>query len=99
MTLQSNRRDFIKQGSAAALSLALFPSFKRKVAPSDKLRVAHIGVNGMGTNHLNWFANLPEVDVVGLCDLDQTHLDKALNTLQKSTRTPPRRPTPIFATS
>ncbi len=83
MTHQTNRRDFLKQGSAAALSLALFPSLKRKVAPSDRVRVAHIGVNGMGTNHLNWFANLPDVEVVGLCDLDQTHLDKALGTLQK----------------
>ncbi|MFD2932777.1 Gfo/Idh/MocA family oxidoreductase [Spirosoma flavum] len=82
MTLQSNRRNFLKQGSAAALSLALFPSLKRKVAPSDRVRVAHIGLNGMGTNHLNWFAKLPEVEVVGLCDLDETHLGKALSTLQ-----------------
>ncbi|MCY7356896.1 MAG: Gfo/Idh/MocA family oxidoreductase [Rudanella sp.] len=83
-----NRREFLQQSSAAALSLAVFPSLKRRVAPSgvapsDKLRVAHIGVNGMGTNHLNWFAKLPEVDIVGLCDVDETHLAKALDTLRK----------------
>lgn len=83
-TYQPTRRDFIKQGSAAALSLAMFPSLTRKVAPSDRVRVAHIGLNGMGTNHLNWFANLPEVEVVGLCDVDETHLAKALDTLKKT---------------
>ncbi|TAE30817.1 MAG: gfo/Idh/MocA family oxidoreductase [Cytophagales bacterium] len=78
-----NRRHFLQQAGAAAASLALFPSLTRRVAPSDKVRVAHIGVNGMGTNHLNWFAKLPEVDIVGLCDVDETHLAKALDTLKK----------------
>jgi hypothetical protein len=56
-----NRRDFMRQTSLAALGLAFTPTFARKVAPSDRLRVAHIGINGMGTQHLKWFANLPEV--------------------------------------
>jgi predicted dehydrogenase len=37
----------------------------------------------MGTNHLNWFAKLPDVEVVGLCDVDETHVNKALGVLQK----------------
>ncbi|QJW88664.1 Gfo/Idh/MocA family oxidoreductase [Spirosoma taeanense] len=82
MTAPLNRREFLKQSSAAALGLTILPGLKRKVAPSDRLRVAHIGLNGMGTNHLNWFANLPEVEVVGLCDVDETHLNKALATLR-----------------
>lgn len=77
-----NRRDFIRQSSSAALGLALFPTLTKKVAPSDRLRVAHIGINGMGTAHLKWFANLPEVEVVGLCDLDKDHLAKAQKVLQ-----------------
>ena len=83
MTGPLNRRDFLKTSSAGVMGLALLPGMTRKVAPSDRLRVAHIGLNGMGTNHLNWFANLPEVEVVGLCDVDETHLNKALGALQK----------------
>ncbi|WKN32272.1 Gfo/Idh/MocA family oxidoreductase [Porifericola rhodea] len=71
------RRKFIRQSSLGALGLSMFP-FNKKVAPSDKLRVAHIGVGGMGMAHLNWFANLPEVDVVAICDVDNLHLSKGL---------------------
>lgn len=80
-----NRRQFLQQTGAAAASFALFPSLTQRVrvAPSDKVRVAHIGVNGMGTNHLNWFAKLPEVDIVALCDVDETHLAKAMDALKK----------------
>jgi predicted dehydrogenase len=76
-----NRRNFLKQTSAAALSFAYIPNFLSKPKPSDKLRVAHIGLGGMGTQHLKWFAALPEVDVVSLCDVDSEHLAKAQKVL------------------
>jgi predicted dehydrogenase len=77
-----NRRHFLRQSTAAALGLTVLPSFAKKIAPSDRVRVAHIGLGGMGTSHLNWFADLPEVEIVGLCDVDSDHLAKALKTLQ-----------------
>lgn len=89
MQNQLNRRNFIRQSSFAAFGLAIAPTFLKKVAPSDRLRVAHIGINGMGTQHLKWFAALPEVEVVGLCDLDKDHLAKAqklLTELQPNTK-------------
>jgi predicted dehydrogenase len=78
-----NRRKFITQGSAAAFSMAFLPAMAKTVAPSDKLRIAHIGLGGMGNNHMNWFAAIPEVDIVALCDLDQDHLNSTLASLQK----------------
>jgi predicted dehydrogenase len=81
MSKSINRRLFLKQGGAAALSFAIIPGFA-KIAPSDKLRIAHIGLGGMGNNHMKWFAKIPEVDIVGLCDLDKTHLDSTMKTLQ-----------------
>lgn len=77
-----NRRLFLKQTGTAALGMMVLPSFARTIAPSDKLRIAHIGVGGMGNNHMKWFAALPEVDIVALCDVDQGHLDTTLKTLQ-----------------
>lgn len=81
MSNQLNRRQFIKQSSAAAVGLGFWPGAFRKVAPSDKLRVAHIGLGGMGIQHLKWFANLPEVEIAALCDVDQGHLANAQKTL------------------
>ena len=35
-----------------------------KPAPSDRLRIAHIGLGGMGNQHMEWFAALPDVEIV-----------------------------------
>lgn len=75
------RRQFIKQSGLTALGFAFLPSFARTVAPSDRLRMAIVGLGGMGNQHLKWFAALPDVEVVALCDVDKDHLDSALKTL------------------
>ena len=77
-----NRRDFLRQSSAAALAFTYIPNFLSRTPASDRLRVAHIGVGGMGNNHLNWFSALPEVEVVALCDVDSEHLNKSLESLK-----------------
>ena len=66
----------------AALGLTIAPSLKR-IAPSDKLRIAHIGLGGMGNQHMKWFAGLPEVDIVALCDVDEHHLKDTKNKLKE----------------
>lgn len=81
MALPLSRRQFLKQSSIGALGMTILPEGLRKIAPSDKLRVAHIGLGGMGTQHLKWFANLPEVEIAALCDVDETHLAAAQKTL------------------
>lgn len=82
MSTAIDRRLFLKQGGAAALGFALLPGFTRKATASDRLRVAIIGVGNMGNNHIKWFAALPEVEVVALCDVDENHLNTSLKTLQ-----------------
>lgn len=81
MTQKIDRRSFLKQSALATAGFAILPSFI-KAAPSDKVRIAHIGLGGMGNNHLEWFAKLPEVDIVALCDVDQDHLNGTFKTLQ-----------------
>ncbi|HMJ68883.1 MAG TPA: Gfo/Idh/MocA family oxidoreductase [Cyclobacteriaceae bacterium] len=82
MTNKINRREFIKASSVAAFGFTILPSFL-KGAPSDKVRVAHIGLGGMGNEHMNWFARLPQVDIVALCDLDEEHLNGTFKKLQE----------------
>lgn len=76
-----NRRLFLKQGGTAALGWMLLPGFARKAAASDRVRIGIVGVGSMGNNHLRWFAALPDVEVVALCDVDSQHLEGSLNTL------------------
>ena len=56
----------------------MLPPMLRKVAASDRLRIAHIGLGGMGNAHMKWFAAIPEVEIVALCDVDQLHLDSTM---------------------
>lgn len=77
-----SRRQFLKSSSLAALGMTLAPSLKA-FAPSDKLRIAHIGLGGMGNSHMKWFANIPEVDIVALCDVDARHLRDTHNKLKE----------------
>ncbi len=83
MSQSIDRRDFIRKSALATLGLTFLPHLISKAAPSDKLRIAHIGVNGMGNNHMNWFAALPDVDIVALCDVDKDHLNKTLGILKE----------------
>ncbi len=83
MSHQVTRRKFIRTAGLGAAGFAILPSLYSKAAPSDKLRVAHIGLGGMGNAHMKWFANLPEVDIVALCDVDKNHLGNTLKSLQQ----------------
>jgi predicted dehydrogenase len=61
--------------AAAAMPSALH-GLPRIVAPSDRLNVAAIGINGMGWADLTALLKLPEVQCVALCDVDKNVLDK-----------------------
>jgi len=74
--MSNSRRLFLKKSAAGAFSFSILPSTWNRVAASDKLRVAHIGLGGMGNNHMGWFAALPEVEIVALCDVDSMHLEE-----------------------
>lgn len=77
---KTSRRKFIQQASLASLGLAAYtlPSFARnpiKISANDKINVGVIGVNGMGWSDLTSFMKIPEVNVVGLCDVDDNVLN------------------------
>ena len=88
----SSRRKFIRNATLAAgggiigsaLNNQTFAYFKNKVAPSDQLNIAAIGVNGMGWNDLSAALKVPGVNVVGLCDIDSNVLDKRFTDLSKA---------------
>lgn len=73
-----NRRSFLQTTTLAGLTAPfMLPSGLRAAAPNSKLNHASIGVGGMGWNDLNSFIKHPRLQVVALCDVDASHLDKA----------------------
>ena len=77
------RRDFIKKTRLGLAGFTLLTTMPSKVVASDRIRIAHIGIGGMGRNHIQWFSDLPEVEIVALCDLDEDHLASGLKLTQK----------------
>jgi len=68
----NSRRTFVLgAGSALAVNVAA-----RKVAASDKIRVAVLGVNGRGKDHIKGFQSQPGAEVVMLCDPDRSVADE-----------------------
>lgn len=87
-----NRRNFIKKG-AAGLALTtssfVFPmellgSMRRRVGPNDTINVGVIGCKGMGFSDLTSFLKQSDVNVVGLCDVDENVLQQRTADLEKA---------------
>ena len=88
------RRDFVEQAFAlagtafAGATLAGTSAPVRAAGPNEKIRVAVIGVNGQGGQHLSeWIAN-PDVEVVAVCDCDPAAYDKHGKRFEKLDRKP-----------
>jgi predicted dehydrogenase len=69
----TTRRTFLQASLAAAITAPYAPA-QGTVIPGRKLRIAGIGVGGMGFNNMS---NLAGEDIIALCDVDQNHAEKA----------------------
>ncbi len=78
------RRDFIAGAAVAAASPLV------TAAPSDRIRVAIIGLGGRGRDHMRLLSKTPGVEVVAFCDPDQTQLAGKSAEFEKLTGTKPR---------
>ena len=87
-----NRRKFIKKssllamgtGAAFLIPMDLLASMRRSVSPNDKIGVGLIGCNGMGFSDLSSMLKMSEIQVVALCDVDDSVLKKRTADLEKA---------------
>ena len=82
--IQVSRRSFLRKsaGAAALLSMpAIIPA--NVFGANDKIRLAVLGVNGRGTDHIAGFMKLPDVEVTCLCDPDLVVLAKRSDEFEK----------------
>jgi predicted dehydrogenase len=72
----ASRRQFLLGSTAAGLML---PAWARSVhaAAPERLRLASVGVGGMGASDLGSLSSHPKLDVVALCDVDSRRLAEA----------------------
>lgn len=76
------RRDFIKKAGTGSIALSATPhlwgnSSSWKGA-NDKVRVAVIGIRGMGQSHIENYQKLKNVEVAAICDVDSNLFDEVI---------------------
>lgn len=94
MTL--HRRSFLKNsaitvlgsGIVAAVPMEVLAAIRKKVAPSDTIRVGVIGLRGQGWSNITSMLRQSEVQCVAICDIDQNVLASRRADLQKLNITP-----------
>lgn len=87
MSKNSSRRKFIRNTAITAAGFFIVPRHvlgRGYVAPSDKLRIAGIGVGGKGQGDLLEFAKSPYVNIVALCDVDDREAAKSRTNFPKA---------------
>ncbi len=77
--LKSHRRDFLTQATAAGLVLPFWARAAHSSSSHNagRLRLGSIGVGGMGASDLASLSSHSQVDIVALCDVDESRLAAA----------------------
>jgi predicted dehydrogenase len=83
------RREFLKKAPLALAGAAAFPTIVRAsalgrggaVAPSDRIVMAGIGFGMQGPGNMRSFLGKNEVQWVAVCDIDETNLKQAQETV------------------
>lgn len=87
MSKNSSRRKFLRNTSLATAGFFIVPRHvlgRGYIAPSDKLRIAGIGVGGKGQGDLAEFAKSPYVSIVALCDVDDRQAVESRKSFSKA---------------
>src|SRR5438552_13028250 len=85
-----HRRDFLKTGARAGAGLAALEGItfitrpERVFGANDRVRVAVYGVRGRGWDHVEQYHKLPNVEVAGLCDVDENVSAKRVADCEKN---------------
>ncbi len=84
-----NRRTFLKtSGLGLAATAFTARSWGQVAGANTDVRVAVVGLNGRGKNHLTSLAKIPGVRLVAICDVDLFVLERTASELAKQGLTP-----------
>ncbi len=92
MSERYDRRKFLKQTTRAGLGIALggaavsssaeqflpaLHAYPFQLPKLDKVRIGMVGVGGMGTNHLYNFLKIKDCEIVAVCDIIESRVERA----------------------
>ncbi|HZT29130.1 MAG TPA: Gfo/Idh/MocA family oxidoreductase [Bryobacteraceae bacterium] len=75
--MSSTRRHFLQAGTAAGLATSALAAQEKKISANDRIRVATIGLGGMGTEDTHSSLAVPGVELAAVADVYQGRLIRA----------------------
>jgi predicted dehydrogenase len=84
------RRTFLRDSLGGAAALAAGMPQTTSASPNDQINVASVGVGGMGTGHVDRLLNRPDVRITAICDIDQSHRERAEQTVRRKSGYTPK---------
>ena len=90
MKTNLTRRSFIQYSGGTALARALWGTSTAWAGANEKVRVAVVGIRGMGQSHIRSYQELPNVEVTALCEVDENLFEERVQKhfVQKGKRKP-----------
>ncbi len=85
-----NRRYFLMSSAAAAAT-----TMRAAKSPNETVRVACVGLRGRGKSHIAAYTTLPNVDLVAMCDVDDSVLNGAVRDVEKKGKPAPTKYTDL----
>ena len=82
---QLTRRDVLAASAGGAATLLSAGASPAAVAVNDQIQVAVIGVGGMGHGHVRRLLRRKDARVACVCDVDQQHLARAVESVKTAT--------------
>ena len=83
-----DRRDFIKQGAIATAGLTILPAGSLFAqTQTTKVRLGYIGVGLRGRNHIQEGLLRDDVEIVAICDTQESSLQYCPNNLKRQAKT------------
>ncbi len=83
----TNRREFIKTSgmttAGALMSAPLIHPLYAKSNANDTINIAVVGLHGRGIAHIRRYAEMPNVRITHLCDIDERLFPKGLKELEE----------------
>src|ERR1700753_2685352 len=85
-----DRREFIRQGTLVTAGLTLLSSGSLFTASAEKVRLGFIGVGLRGRSHVGEALLRSDVDVVAICDTQESSLQYCRQQFQKANKLLPK---------
>lgn len=91
-----SRREFLESSASAGLAIgagisALTASRKAGAAPpSERVRLAVVGIHGRGGYHAQKFAARPDCEIAYLCDVDESLFPQNVNNVEQAQKNKPQ---------